>query len=624
MEAKAGGGAEWPLWDAKESVADYAKRAGIKDVQSELDLGSGVSMKLTLIPAGKFIMGMQADEWVAIEGVPVLLRKGEKDAREYEGPPREVTISQPFYMGVYEVTQEQYELIMGSNPSKYKGKTRPVEQVWPWELAAEFCEKLSAKTGRKVSLPTEAQWEYACRAGSTTLFFFGDDAAALHKYANVPATSPGNPPAQRPCSACQGTGRDDAASGETSGVCARCSGKGKEPNTGGNPVGTAPVGSFLPNNFGLYDMAGNVAEHCSDWCAQSYVSAPTIDPAGPGFSPPGTCGGPFHVPRNGIGSASRPMHAPTRIPPQIGIRVAVALKPLAAPDATAPVPEKAGNPPKPPAATGPVDPTLRVPSGCRAAPGTQAEPYTKSGWAQAIVHEASGMEMVYIPAGRFFMGSPETEMWATPFEWPLHRVTLTKGFYLGKTEVTQAQWEKVMGRNPSRFRNAGPEAPVEMVSWEDCQVFCQKAGGGLRLPTEAEWEYACRAGTRGLYAGELGEMGWYLGNSEGTTRAVGTKKANAWGLHDMHGNVWEWCLDREDGGFSGNDAAEAKQRAARYPDVAVTDPAGPESGVGRLLRGGSWADYPRYCRSAERGRWSPDFRLPNAGCRFVREATGSP
>jgi formylglycine-generating enzyme required for sulfatase activity len=203
-------------------------------------------------------------------------------------------------------------------------------------------------------------------------------------------------------------------------------------------------------------------------------------------------------------------------------------------------------------------------------------------------------------------------------------VTLTKGFYLGAHEVTQAQWEKVMGKNPSRFQKAGPEAPVEMVSWDDCQAFCQKAGGGLRLPTEAEWEYACRAGTTGPYAGDLDEMAWYLGNSDGTTRAVGSKKPNAWGLHDMHGNVWEWCRDWEGGGYTGILTVDARGRAARYVDVPLTDPAGPPAGDSRVLRGGSWADYPRYCRSAERGRWLAEFRVPNAGCRVVREATDAP
>ncbi|MBM4142448.1 MAG: formylglycine-generating enzyme family protein [Lentisphaerae bacterium] len=637
----------WPLWDGKESVADYAKRAGLKDVQTDLDLGGGVLMKLTLIPAGTFIMGVPMHEVASVEGGTVLVRKDGanvpvatylqqvhtmKDPREYEGPPREVTISQPFYMGVYEVTQEQYEQVMGNNPSKYKGKTRPVEQVWPWELAVAFCEKMSVKIGRKVSLPTEAQWEYACRAGSQTLFFFGNDEKEMHKYANVPDVVPGDPAGQKPCSACQGTGRDDVSSGETAGVCARCNGTGKEPRseakTGGFD-GTAPVGSFKPNAWGLYDMIGNVAEWCWDWCAESFASAPTIDPVGPGFSPPGTCGGPYHIMRSGPKPTSRPLHAPTRIPPQVGIRVAVALTPLTVPASTGPAPAKEGTSFQAPAATGssaaaPRDLTLRVPPGCRAAAGTQAEPYTQSGWAQAIVHEATGMEMVYVPAGYFFMGSPEDETWATPFEWPQHRVTLTKGFYMAKTEVTQAQWEKVMASNPSRFKNAGSAAPVEMVSWEDCQTFSQKAGAGLRLPTEAEWEYACRAGTKGPYAGALDEMGWYLGNSEGSTHAVGTKKPNAWGLYDMHGNVWEWCLDRQAGGFTGVAAADARGRAARYPNVAVTDPAGPRSGGNRILRGGSWADYPKYCRSAERGQWIPDSRLPNTGCRLVRDATGAP
>ena len=639
----AAAGAKWPLWDGKESVADYAQRAGIKDVQTELDLGSGVAIKLTLIPAGTFVMGVAPHGVATIEGVTVLIRKAGvdvpranhlqqahtgKDPRDYEGPPREVTISQPFYMGVYEVTQEQYGQIMGSNPSKYRGETRPVEQVWPWELADEFCAKLSAKTGRKVSLPTEAQWEYACRAGTTTLFFFGDDDTELHTYANVPEARQGQPSEKKPCSVCRGTGRDDTSSSESPGVCAHCGGQGKEPSAAGKPGridGTAPVGSFKPNPWGLHDLIGNVGEWCSDWYADSYASAPTLDPAGPGFSPPGTCGGPYRVIR-GSSSAGRPMHAPTRLPPQVGIRVVVALNSPTAPSAAAPAPSREEPRQRVPsnAKSGPGDPQARVPAGCRAAAGAQAEPYTKSGWAQAIVHEATGMEMVYIPAGTFFMGSPESEPWATPFERPQHRVTLTKGFYLGAHEVTQAQWEKVMGKNPSRFQKAGPEAPVEMVSWDDCQAFCQKAGGGLRLPTEAEWEYACRAGTTGPYAGDLEEMAWYLGNSDGTTRAVGTKKPNAWGLHDMHGNVWEWCRDWEGGGYTGILTADASGRAARYVDLPLTDPAGPPAGDSRVLRGGSWADYPRYCRSAERGRWLPEFRVPNAGCRVVREATDAP
>jgi formylglycine-generating enzyme required for sulfatase activity len=277
---------------------------------------------------------------------------------------------------------------------------------------------------------------------------------------------------------------------------------------------------------------------------------------------------------------------------------------------------------KAPATTGPGDPKVRVPAGCRAAAGTQAEPYTKSGWAQVIVHEATGMEMAYIPAGSFLMGMnpedkayPYLRAYVGGWEAVQHRVTLTKGFYMGKTEVTQALWEKVMGSNPAHFKNAGPEAPVESVSWEDCQNFCQKAGGGLRLPSEAEWEYACRAGTEGLYAGDPEEMGWYLSNSDGAPQAVGTKNPNAWGLHDMHGNVWEFCQDF----FGPYDSS----------GDAVTDPSGPTkagSPPARVIRGGGWGDYGAYCISAIRGHFSTEKNPgnPAVGCRFVLPAAGAP
>jgi formylglycine-generating enzyme required for sulfatase activity len=260
---------------------------------------------------------------------------------------------------------------------------------------------------------------------------------------------------------------------------------------------------------------------------------------------------------------------------------------------------------------------LRVPPGCRAAAGTPAEPYTKSGWAQAIVHEATGMEMVYVPAGSFFMGSPESETWATPFEWPQHRVTLTKGFYLGKTEVTQAQWEKMMGKNPAHFKNVGLEAPVEMVSWNDCQEFCQKAGGGLRLPTEAEWEYACRAGTTTrFYYGDdpsytgLASHAWYSANSGGQTHPVGQKPANPWGLYDMCGNVWQWCQDWYD----------------VYPGGSLTDPQGPATSPydERVLRGGSYYDPGAYARAASRWEDLPDSQsyYPYYGFRVVLAPSG--
>jgi formylglycine-generating enzyme len=227
------------------------------------------------------------------------------------------------------------------------------------------------------------------------------------------------------------------------------------------------------------------------------------------------------------------------------------------------------------------------------------------------------LEMVYIEPGTYNRGSPAGEKGRDSDETQ-HRVTLTKGYWMGKHEVTQEQWERVMGTNPSRFK--GAKNPVEQVSWEDCQRFIQElnrriSGGGFRLPTEAEWEYACRAGATGPFA-----FGDCLGTSEANydgnypmdgcrkgqyrqrTLPVGSLRANAWGLYDMHGNVWEWCQD-----WYGS-----------YPSGAVTDPPGPGSGESRVYRGGCWFYIARYCRSAFRYGGPPGNRNNNLGLRLAR------
>ena len=195
------------------------------------------------------------------------------------------------------------------------------------------------------------------------------------------------------------------------------------------------------------------------------------------------------------------------------------------------------------------------------------------------------MEMVWCPPGAFMMGSPETEAGHAGDE-KQHRVTLTKGFWLAKHEVTQEQWKSVMGSNPSLLK--GDALPVENVSWEDCQAFCGKTG--LRLPTEAQWEYACRSGTTGPFSGtgKLEEMGWYAKNSGQHPQPVGKKPPNAWGLYDMHGNVREWCGDWYMGDYGAG---------------AVTNPPGPATGNYHVLRGGSYRSSAQAnCRSANRVR----------------------
>lgn len=182
------------------------------------------------------------------------------------------------------------------------------------------------------------------------------------------------------------------------------------------------------------------------------------------------------------------------------------------------------------------------------------------------------------------MGSPADEPGRNKAEGPQRRVTLTKGFWLGKTEVTQRQYELESGTNPSHFKVAGSAAPVEEVSWLDAITFCRSLtererlagrlpeGYGFTLPTEAQWEYACRAGTKGAFAGNPDAMAWYKNNSGDTTHPVASKQPNTWGLYDMYGNVLEWCLD-----WYGD-----------YPRGDQTDPSGPDSGYFRMARGGSW------------------------------------
>ena len=216
--------------------------------------------------------------------------------------------------------------------------------------------------------------------------------------------------------------------------------------------------------------------------------------------------------------------------------------------------------------------------------------------------------MVKVEAGSFNMGAtPEME---NPYdsEKPVHRVTLTNNYYVGKYEVTQALWQAVMGSNPSNFK--GDDLPVETVSWNDCQDFISKlnamTGKRFRLPTEAEWEYAARGGkkSRGYqYSGNntLGDIAWYSGNSSSRTHAVGTKQPNELGIYDMAGNVWEWCQD-----WKGS-----------YSSSPLVNPIGAVSGSLRVYRGGSWSSSARGCRTSCRNCFTPNGRDNNLGLRLV-------
>ena len=261
-----------------------------------------------------------------------------------------------------------------------------------------------------------------------------------------------------------------------------------------------------------------------------------------------------------------------------------------------------------------------------------------------VGHEKK-IAMIWVKPGTFMMGTPSDEEGRGKDE-KQHRVTLTEGFWLGKYEVTQGDWKALMGNQPSRFKHAGLDAPVECVSWSDCVKFCQKlteqerqagrlpAGYKYGLPTEAQWEYACRAGsTTAIYTGslqilgemnapKLDEIAWYGGNSgvryhnggdsskwkemqypqdRSGTHPVGMKKPNKWGFHDMIGNAWEWCSDWY----------------GEYPSDSVTDPVGPSTGQKRVQRVGSWLDFAMFCRSGNRVGIKPETRFNRIGFRLA-------
>ena len=519
---------------------------------------------LRYIPKGTFIMGSP---------------EGEVGRDSYETQ-HQVTLTDDFYIGVFEITQKQYSLIYGSNPSGYKGDTRPVEYVsyndirgtgstagagWPTYGHAvdsgSFLGKLRAKTGKTFDLPTEAQWEYACRAGTTT---------ALNTGKNLTSTD-----------------RDSAMA--EAGRYYHNQNNGK----GGYSSNHTKVGSYLPNAWGLYDMHGNVWEWCLDWKFSDLGSSAVTDPKGPnsGFYRV-VRGGSWNSSARGCRSANRDGNRPSDNRSYGGFRVILL-------------------PQNPEYLV--VDLNTGTVTSSTAGPDLSDDTCrTTELWLRRI------------PKGTFTMGSPEDEVGRDSYETQ-HQVTLTEDFYIGVFEITQKQYSLIQGSNPSYYK--GDTRPVEYVSYNDIRGTGSTAGAGwptyghavdsgsflgkLRaktgktfdLPTEAQWEYACRAGTTtAINTGKnltstdqdsaMDEAGRYQYNggysSEHTK--VGSYLPNAWGLYDMHGNVFEWCLDwwKSDLGSS-----------------AVTDPKGPDSGSCRVIRGGSWFYRARICRSAYRYYYDP-------------------
>jgi len=520
-------------------------------------------MALRRVSAGTFTMGSPTGE----------IGKEEGETQH------EVTLTEDYFIAIFETTQKQYETIMGSNPAGFKGDLRPVESVpydtirgsksganWPANGAVDkdsFMGKLRALTGWGFDLPTEAQWEYACRAGTTTAWNNGmditdeTDDAVLHSlgrfYWDIP--------------------------------------DGK----GGYTEATTSVGSYLPNAWGLYDMHGNVSEWCLDWYLVDFSSDPVTDPVGP------TTGldnersirnGAFINAAYKCRSAARNDCKPADGYDDIGFRVAMTIKK----DTYMVVDLESGE-------------------------ASYLTDVPKEGWTDE--HKTTKMVFRKVLADTFAMGSPTNELGRSGDETQ-HNVTFSKDFYIGVFETTQKQYETIMGRNPSEYE--GDTRPVECVSYNlirgegkgsgwpasgdvDEDSFLgklrAKTGKSFDLPTEAQWEYACRAGTTtALNNGtnlsnveedenmnKLGRYEYNCGDGKGGCRqhtAVGSYLPNVWGIYDTHGNVLEWCLDWY-GDYEGD----------------VTDPNGPAEGARRVLRGGSWGHSAYFCRSASRINISP-------------------
>jgi len=265
---------------------------------------------------------------------------------------------------------------------------------------------------------------------------------------------------------------------------------------------------------------------------------------------------------------------------------------------------------------GPPNPSVVTDANLRAA-------ITATGLPWRVRDSGTQIEMVLIPPGTFNMGCSASQQYGcTSGENPVHQVTLTNAFYMGRYEVTQAQWQAEMGSNPSQFQSASaqvplaqvPQRPVETVSWNTIQGFLGQTG--MRLPTEAEWEYAYRAGTTTAFHGYtgqlsgtnndslLGNIAWFYSNSNSQTRPVGGKLGNGFGLHDMSGNVFEWVNDWYGSNY--------------YSTSPSVNPPGPSSGSSRVLRGGFWVGSSGSCRASFRDSSNPAYSLIEVGFRVAR------
>jgi formylglycine-generating enzyme required for sulfatase activity len=524
------------VWVGSSSLAfSQAYQSSDEPVSTfeSFDCGTGY----VRIAAGSFVMGSPADE----------------EGRSFDELEHEVTITRDFCMKTMEVTRNEYTDLTGIPPDSFshcEGDC-PIDFV-SWEDAVRFANEASKAEGLEecyrgtrfmglqcsgYRLPTEAEWEYAARAGGNGLGGFELDDVAWYD--------------------------------QTSAV---------------GPLRI--VGQKQPNDWGLYDMLGNASEWTNDRYGR-YGRAAVRDPVGPARGKARVVrGGSRHYPANWVRVSSRHHKMQDYAPIFTGFRLARSV----------PVPEPA----KPSKAA-------RTPSGSRRAQGVSPSSHSCAG------------NFVRIEPGTFEMGSPEREASRARDE-ALHEVRITRAFCMQTAEVTQAEYEFTLGLNPSTSKECGSDCPVETVNWDDAVAFAnarsQSEGlpvcyegsrfvgltcTGYRLPTEAEWEYAARAGTSTPTYGDAEAVAWTQENSSARPHAVARKQPNAWGLYDMLGNVWEWTGDWY-GGYDGRQV----------------DPTGAPEGERRVLRGGAWFFLGQFARAAFRYPYAPINRYGFIGFRLVR------
>jgi formylglycine-generating enzyme required for sulfatase activity len=650
-------GAEPPAWATAWGADRYGPWVAFTIRPAR---GEPVSQRMRWCPPGSFMMGSPPDE------------PGRWDA---EGPRHRATLREGFWLFDTPCTQALWRAVTGNNPSRFKSPDRPVETV-SFDDVGSFLARINERVeGLNLSLPSETQWEYACRAGTDTATYAGpieligaNNAPVLDAIAWYGGNS--------------GVDYDLAKGADSEGWDEK-----QYPHT---RAGTRRVGWKQPNAFGLHDMLGNVYEWVADAWLGSYDGAPADGSARPGDGAADRVlrGGSWIFGARGVRSAYRRHFDPARRNDYLGFRCA----------------RVQNGDQRPAERSGAFDPGESAESAERGRPqgsqgAAQRSELLRAGdahplpdarlhtvlirtdsqelrltaarktdddllWASVVGRDCHGLfadftpgdpavrqRMRWIPPGAFLMGSPDDEPGRFNTEGPRQPVRIGEGFWLFDTPCTQALWEAVMGENPSRFKHL--ERPVESVGFDQVEAFLsaineRKPGLNLSLPSEARWEYACRAGTdTATYAGPveilgqrnapvLDDIAWYGGNSgagydldagyesagwpekqfphtKAGTRVVKGKRPNLFGLYDMLGNVWEWC---DDVWHSSHDGAAPDGAARPRRDAS------PDSAADRVIRGGSWSDsYARYVRAAYRRGRGPAFRDDYLGFRCARVQT---